>query len=134
MTPEDQSWNAFLDRSCGLAEPIGAEVPFYALWLYHGQVCNGGHHQYFQNLFDRRADWDLAAEAARLVGAMDVAENLEAAIRAWDRRGRSKIRTLFAFSASAQEREFEAFDARFFGMEKALVDRLEAVIVKRRRD
>ena len=129
MNPDDRIWNAFRDNCVEVSDPVAANEPLCALWVYHGQVCNGGHHQYFQNIFERPEEWRLAVTGARSIGADEIAENLSAAIAAWEGHRRKLLRNVFSFAKSAREGEFEDFDDRFFKLEPEFQEAFYAAVV-----
>lgn len=132
MTLSDDPWNAFVaEAEAALAGDVPL-TPYHALWAYHAQVCNGGHHQYFQNLHDAPDQWRLAVEGARRVGADEVAANLAAAIALHDSKPRRRFKNAVEFLTSAREGEFDEIDDRFYELESDLQRALMAAMTERK--
>ena len=119
MGVNNDDWAEFVARAEGL-DPRPEEASLYALWRYHGQVCNGGHHQYFWNLHDQTDDWERAVGAAAEIGCADIADLLKAAIAVWRGKPRNPGPNAMAFLASSREGEFDEFDDLFAAREAAL--------------
>ena len=134
MAAGSDAWNEFVERACVAATQDGELAPLYARWVYHSEVCNGGHHQYFENCSDRPGDWDAAVSGARLIGETEVADNLAVAMELWRRKPRHPAHTAAEFLKTERDGELEGFDDRFFELEAGVHHAFEAAVVPKKTD
>ncbi len=119
-----ESWNAFIEllATSDASELHPSQRPAHFVFWYESEVQNGGHLQYFCNRGYPEAL--QAVESLRLLGAVEHADLLFAALTAWDSHSRPDLDTVDDFVAEALSAEFAPHDQRF-GQLAPLTDVLE---------
>jgi HEAT repeat protein len=103
---------------------------FYAVSLYHFEVCNGGHDQYFGN--SSGDIYPTALEGLRAIGACTKASILEGALRAFAPQraltDRVKRRAQMDLLSDASDLMWKSADAQYYESEKNPKERVEVLL------
>ena len=105
-------WNAFLDV---IIDPYRILTPMQRrarlAFLYHSEIYNGGHLQFFLN---RGGDSAKTVEALEALSAFPQAQILGQATTRWTSRPRPQRNDVFDYSAMARQGEFDDLDDAFY--------------------
>lgn len=107
-------WNLFLKvlSSHGYTGLAPEQRPAHLVFLYEGEVQNGGHLQYFEN--QRCAYLEETISALRLLGAHSYEQILREASTLFLSRPRKRILTVKEYVQTAWEEEFTEYDKRLY--------------------
>ena len=107
-------WNKFLDLlvEAEYDELSPLQQTAQLVFLYDGEIQNGGHLQYFEN--SRLLHASETVEAFRALGATAQAGILERAIARWKSKERTSIETAKEYVAEALEGEFDDLDTEYY--------------------
>lgn len=116
-------WNAFLTL---ITDPYRiltlVQRRARLVFLYHSEIYNGGHLQFFLN---RGGDTAGTIEALETMGAFPQAQILRQASARWASRPRPQRNDVFDYSAMASEGEFDDLDDAFYGCQVQIDDLLK---------
>lgn len=124
-------WNAFIGvivAEDAISDPI--QRPAHLVFIYEGDVQNGGHHQYFEN--GHEIDSEETITSLRLMGADSYSTILQDATRLWLSEDRSRASTVEDFVERALEQKYAEFDNRFHECSPSLLEVLEKYFARYR--
>jgi hypothetical protein len=118
-------WNAFVDfLVCSkYEEPTEVQQAAHLAFGYEGDVQNGGHLQFFENLHPELIGPTISA--LRTVGAEIYLPILLEAVRRWKSQPRGKLETVEEFVMAGLTREFEDLDRAYYEMQPPMIQVLE---------
>ncbi|MFC1953141.1 DUF4375 domain-containing protein [Chloroflexota bacterium] len=113
-------WNAFIDLIAEDPDKLSdvQGVAHFAFW-YDSEVQNGGHIQYFENMFNRYKDKEdilvsATLEALKIIGVKKQAKILTKASKQYFSRKRKHLSSVEEFIELELEDEFEKFDDSYY--------------------
>lgn len=125
MTKLPDNWNTFVQTSYREYEELDLrQRPAHLVFLYEGEVQNGGHMQYFENLGTDRLQETL--DALESLGAHCQRAVLQQAGELLLSRPRERFASAEEYVTAALEDEFGEFDRAFHRCSPSLIECLVA--------
>jgi hypothetical protein len=125
-------WNQFIDRYCMLEyrDVPAAYKPAYVFFRYFSEVYNGGHLQFFVNVYDLPPE--AVSSALAEVAGPKVAANFDDALTRWRTSHPEPRSELPNYFELVGEMRFEAHDQFIACLEPVMEDRLLKYLIERK--
>jgi hypothetical protein len=128
------AWNAFIELISQNPDKLSdvQAIAHFAFW-YDSEVQNGGHVQYFENMFNRYKDKENAVvsatlEALKIIGAKKQEKILTQASKQYCSKIRNHPSTVDEFVALELEDEFAKFDNQYYDCSPDMNNYLEKLL------
>ncbi|NTF64959.1 DMP19 family protein [Rhizobium rhizogenes] len=103
------------------------EIEIYCAFRYEGEVKNGGHNQYINNLDGNQEEFAIALSGLRLIGADKQADILRRMIH-WTKAEPNEVHRMLNTYTHVKQPALELLTNEFFGVQKEVTVRHLAAI------